>query len=472
LLDRRLALLVLMLPLAFGESRAEEQVTSAADRTALSLAIYQGNLSLVREERRIDLRPGSTAMAVTDVPAAIMPETVLATGAPADRLRVVGQVLENGVLSPEALLEASVGKTVRVIRTNPVTGEESLIAAEVLRAQGRQGMLRVDGRIRTVNVEHIAFEAVPEGLRDRPTLVLDLDGSGTGGRGHLVVRYLTGGLNWAANYVAELSEDESAIRLTGWVSLSNNSGVAFDDASLRLVSASINRADRPEGRFMVKSMAAMAQAAPAPAESVVSDLHVFDFDRKISIGGNETRQLTLLPEAAIPVQKEYRLEGNGAQYGRQFPGQETGHPTIRFRFANKAAEGLGRALPDGVMRVYAGDAGGPVLLGEDHIPYAAVGEDVKITVGQALDITSERRQTDFRRDGLPKGVQETEHAITLRNAKDRDVSVTVIERIPGDWTMLSESQSHEKESSGEATWDVAVPAGGEATLTYRVRIRF
>ena len=64
------------------------------------------------------------------------------------------------------------------------------------------------------------------------------------------------------------------------------------------------------------------------------------------------------------------------------------------------------------------------------------------------------------------------HAIVLRNGSPRDVSVTVVENIPGDWTMLSESQSHTKESAGQAAWDVAIPAGGKTELTYRVRTRF
>ena len=101
-----------------------------------------------------------------------------------------------------------------------------------------------------------------------------------------------------------------------------------------------------------------------------------------------------------------------------------------------------------------------------------VGEKVTLTVGLAADITSERRQTDFRRDGLPKNVVETAHRITLRNAKDEAMTVDVVENIPGDWRMLEESQPHTKRSAAQAEWKITVPAGGEANLTYRVRTRF
>ena len=67
---------------------------------------------------------------------------------------------------------------------------------------------------------------------------------------------------------------------------------------------------------------------------------------------------------------------------------------------------------------------------------------------------------------------ETAHRITLRNAKAEAVTVDVVENIPGDWRMLEESQPHSKRSTGQAVWNVTVPAGGEAELTYRVRALF
>ena len=469
---KSLAALLLVLPLTIAVSRADEQATTAEDRTGLSLTVYQGNLTLVSEERRITLRRGTDRLAVVDVPPAIMPETVLATGAPADILRVTGQVFETGVLSPEAILAASVGKTVEVIRTNPVTGAETLVPATVLRAKGREALVRIDNGIRTVSTGRIAFGALPPDLREKPTLVLDLAAGGTALPGHLTLRYLTGGLNWRTDYVAELNQDETAIQLAGWVSLTNNSGVPFDDAGLRLVAGAINR---ESSGFRPRAKATMAQAmavADAPAQSVVSDLHVFDFNRTISVGGDETRQLSLLPATTVPVEKEYRLIGNGSQYGQQLSGEVKDNPSIRFRFTNAAADGLGRGLPAGTMRFYANDSGGPILLGEDAVSYTAPEEKLSVTVGEAVDIISERRQTDFRRDGLPRGASETAHAITLRNAKDTDVTVSVIERIPGDWTMLSESQPHRKESAGEVSWDISIPAGGKAELTYQVRVKF
>ncbi|HSO42148.1 MAG TPA: DUF4139 domain-containing protein, partial [Rhodospirillales bacterium] len=61
--------------------------------------------------------------------------------------------------------------------------------------------------------------------------------------------------------------------------------------------------------------------------------------------------------------------------------------------------------------------------------------------------------------------------IELANAKPEAVKVEVVETIPGDWTMLSETAKHEKLAADRARWRLAVPAGGTATLEYRVRVR-
>ena len=62
--------------------------------------------------------------------------------------------------------------------------------------------------------------------------------------------------------------------------------------------------------------------------------------------------------------------------------------------------------------------------------------------------------------------------ITLKNAKDIPVTVKVMEPIPGDWQMLSESHPHKKAASNTAVWLVDVPANGKSKLVYKVRVRY
>jgi hypothetical protein len=96
---------------------------------------------------------------------------------------------------------------------------------------------------------------------------------------------------------------------------------------------------------------------------------------------------------------------------------------------------------------------------------------VKVSPGQAFDIAVTRRQTDFKRLGLPDNVFESAWKVDIRNAKDEEVTVRVVEIVPGDWDVLAESAAHAKETAERLAWSVTVPAKGFAELSYRVRVQ-
>jgi hypothetical protein len=50
------------------------------------------------------------------------------------------------------------------------------------------------------------------------------------------------------------------------------------------------------------------------------------------------------------------------------------------------------------------------------------------------------------------------------------VAVRLTGQMPPGWKMLSESAPHEAETANTLVWTLTVPAGGAATLDYRVRV--
>jgi hypothetical protein len=44
--------------------------------------------------------------------------------------------------------------------------------------------------------------------------------------------------------------------------------------------------------------------------------------------------------------------------------------------------------------------------------------------------------------------------------------------MPGDWQILSESQTHTKGASNTVVWSVLVPAEGSSKLAYRALVRY
>jgi hypothetical protein len=471
-----IATLVAMLYLsAFA---AEEQRSTLADQQSVAVTIYNENLALVKDQRKIALGSGQTALAYRDVSAQIRPETALLRSITSPgKLSVIEQNFDFDLLTPQKLLEKYVGKNVNVVRTNPATGVETTEQAQVL-AASNGAVLKIADRIETGIPGRIVYPDVPANLRDRPTLVMSLANSGAAQQ-EVELSYLTGGLSWKADYVAELNVAEDKLDLSGWVTLTNTSGAAYRNARLQLVAGDVNRV-RDEMRLarpMAKMDMAVASEALRMAEESLLEYHLYTLDRPTTIAENQTKQVSLLSASSVPVRKELLLRG--ADYYYQSSYGDLGQKMkvgVFIEFDNKESAHLGMPLPKGVIRVYKKDgAGNAQFVGEDHIDHTPKNEKVRLKLGDSFDVTADKKQTDFKRLPNPaKGnaLFESAYEIVLKNAKKEGVTVTVQEPIPADWKMLKESHPHEKATSNTAVWKVSVPAEGQTTLTYRVQVKY
>ena len=144
---------------------------------------------------------------------------------------------------------------------------------------------------------------------------------------------------------------------------------------------------------------------------------------------------------------------------------------VFYKFKNEEKAGLGVPLPAGSVRVYKKDSkGGLLFIGEDHIDHTPKDEFLTVKIGNAFDVVSERKQTDYK--SLGSRVWEMEFEITLRNHKDTPVTVQVNEPIGGDWEMLSSTYKSTKTAAFAAQFDVPVKANGVSVLKYRIRARW
>jgi hypothetical protein len=241
----------------------------------------------------------------------------------------------------------------------------------------------------------------------------------------------------------------------------------------------VNRV-REELRMAKADMAVRSMAGPAAApmaQEALFEYHLYTLGRPTTIADNQTKQVALLNAAGVPVVKELLVSGSDNYYRGNVGeiGQKL-KAGVFVEFDNRESARLGLPLPKGVVRVYKRDsAGNAQFVGEDRIDHTAKNEKVRLRLGEAFDVTADKKQTDFRRrepTNKASTVYESAYEIVLRNAKTEAVTVTVREPVPGDWTMLEESQKHTKVASGTAEWRIAVPAGGSSTLKYRVLTRW
>jgi hypothetical protein len=226
------------------------------------------------------------------------------------------------------------------------------------------------------------------------------------------------------------------------------------------------------------ALASRADKAPSPmAQESLFEYHLYTLGRPTTLANNQTKQVALLGATAVPVRKELLLNGSDYYYRSSVGdiGQKL-KAGVYVEFTNRDSSHLGQPLPKGIVRVYKRDsAGNAQFVGEDRIEHTPKNEKVRLRLGDAFDVTADKKQTDFRRrdrTSIASYVFESAYEIVLRNAKSDATTVTVREPVPGDWTMLEESHPHAKVAAGTAEWHVQVPANGTTTLKYRVLVRY
>mgnify|MGYP001812967220 CR=1 FL=1 len=454
-----------------GPAGAEDRLVPLEARRGLDITVYQNDLGLVADRRWVALNEGGNRLAIDGVSPSVIAES-LSVASPAEGLSLLEQAWEPANLTPQVLLERALGQRVLLVSRDPVTGQETSEEA-VLLSLAAGPVLRVGDRIEIAPAGRIVLpgglDLGLQNLRAKPALLMSVQ-SGQTGAAELELRYLTHGLSWRADYAATLAADGTSLRLEAMVTLANATEVAFEDAALRLVAGEVNTGPHPQPmprQAMMRAEASMADAAP-PAPEPAGERYVYTLPDPVSLGPGERRQIALFTPRDIPIERKLRFE-NIVRF--QSGGGKIGPvpASLRLELTNPAGEGGQAPLPAGTVRVYESPETGPLLfVGADAIANTPAGNTDTLDLGKAFDVTATSRQTALER--LSDRSYETAQEFVVRNAKGTAVEVEVAVDFPPGWKMLEESSPHAAETSGRVIWTVEVPAGGEATLTFRARI--
>ncbi|MGE5587183.1 MAG: DUF4139 domain-containing protein [Clostridia bacterium] len=453
---------------AFAQEASVERVEADLERQRdVSLTVYSNDLALVREERVVSLGKGLNLLRFPDVAKEMDPSSVrlVSLTAPGD-LNVIEQSFEYDLASRAQLLEKYIGKEIELNRDG-VVRPARLLAVD---SQGRL-TVEVDGKILLDPTGDIELPPLPSGLILRPTLAWLVDAKSAG---HHVTEanYLTRGISWRADYVCVLDEEEKLVALDGWVTLDNRSGATYRDASLKLVAGEVRTVGQEAAFKTTQGFAAPTLAVDAFEEQPLFEYHSYTLARRTTVADNQSKQIELLSAANVPMKKLYVFESPARPHGYEtYAGKkETGDVKVIIQFQNKADARLGIPLPAGRVRVYKASADkGLDFVGEDWIEHTPRDETVQLYVGNAFDLVGERLVTDYKKTGANS--YEEACCIRLRNHKDEDVEITVVERFYGEWAILScVPTSYQKLDANTAAFKIKVPKGKEAEILYRVRV--
>jgi hypothetical protein len=423
----------------------------------VTITVYNQNLGLVKETRTVEVKKGAFTYEAADVAALIDPTSVhlKLNGA-----AVFEQDFEYDLVSRDRLLERYLDQTIQVF-----TDKGDMFEGTLLSASSSELILRsAEGRVQAVAptfVRDVRFGDLPGGLRTRPTLVWSLFGD-KAGKQSAELSYLTSGMNWHAEYVAIIAEKSPKLELSSWVSIDNRCGTSYENAKLKLMAGDVQivqpvySADRLRNAPMAEMQ--LSTGAPKFEEKAFFEYHLYTLDRPVTLKDRQTKQISLFSPATVNSHREYVYD----------PTRNAEKVSAKVVFKNEEKEGLGIPLPSGKVRLYQrDDDGGLEFVGEDMLDHTPTAKEVRLTAGMAFDISAKYEVTDHQR--ISDRIYEESFKVTLHNSKKDDVTVIVVARQYGDWTVLEPSLPYEKKDAYTMEFKVSVPADKEIVLTYRVR---
>jgi len=455
-----------------GCLQAETLDLTAKSRASVGLAIYNENLALVNDAYVVRLPAGQSELNFSAVSPLIDFTSAVLHPLP-ETLSVFRQYFREA-MTPEAVLINAVGQMVSLVRTHPVSGDQTYERARILSVSGGL-ILEIDGRYETsLAGRRIVYDNLPSGLF-KPTLSIGVD-SAVDAQLQLVLSYLTGGLSWRANYVAQLNESRDALQLRAMASIENHSGVDYGDVKIDLIAGSINRVQNHIAPRRTSVSAAMMDSETSISPVPLADLYSYSLPHTVDLANTSVRQVELFEARDVPVEQLYLLAGlSNVYYSPNVPEQKLKVDSY-IEFANMLDQHLGIPMPAGIVRVYAKNNSQPGSLrfiGEDRVGHVPAGDRIRLKTGKAFDLRGSRKQLAYRR--LPVEAPFRQHneaqiQVVLSNAKQTPVIIQVQEIFSGEWLLIDGPEPIESDAHS-ARWNILVPAQGEAKLDLTVRVK-
>lgn len=467
----------------------------------VSVTIYNADLAMIQDVRSIAIGSGRQQIELPDVSAQIQPQSVSFAAAGTS---ILEQNFDYSLLSPAALMNAAVGQQITLVRTNPATGAEVRERATVLATNGGT-VLRIGDRIEVLRDDglpvRVVFDGIPAGMRARPTLSITVQ-STQNGRRPAALRYLTRGMNWQADYVAMYDEASGKLDMQGWVTLTNNSGTPYVNATTTLVAGTPTGVEANNGYNNYRPQPPRGRVTQAGTETAdrerLGNFYLYPLPTRTTIASAQTKQVSFLDVQGVPATSGYQFVVNGFNSADE---PEQASTAINFR--TSADGGLGDALPAGTIRFYQRDRTGTAqFIGQSEVGHTPMGSTLSLSTGTAFNVrvkptvvrreqASESIWTGTQRTTVNiRGMREitatseyytrrpywrTAMRYTLTNAQPHEVTVELVQRnLEWRWDSTrveSEPQPGVTDREGERRWMVTVPANGsrDFDVTYVTR---
>jgi len=413
-------------------AKAVVQDVSQSTQLEVNVTLYPQDMALIKEKRKAWLTEGSNKLLIKDVPAAVLKNSFLfQLTPPSSAIKVLEYNYQSPDITRENLLRHSIGETINIL---PLASRPVPVTGVLLSLDGEDAIVNSQGIIFSVNKNRVAYPHLPYTLVSEPMITLKLLNSKAGDY-QFDMGYLAKGFSWNTGYTIIVGSDGAHLDLNSWIAIHNNSHMDIKKGHFRIA--------QQRGFF-------------------------YDVERPTSLPDKSVKNLMWFSATKLTPARSYRIyPKNDIKVNEEGlvmkPKAETW-----LSVKNTKAQGLGVVFPEGNMQVFQRNKDGSLLyIGENKSPLTPVDQSLSIRIGSTKDITTEMRQTDYRK--LGSNVVESGYRLDLKNTTATSKQVTVFQDVLGEWVMLRETHPHEEEDT-RISWTIDIPPNDEVSLRYRLRM--
>ncbi|MBR1756772.1 MAG: DUF4139 domain-containing protein [Alphaproteobacteria bacterium] len=456
---------------------------------SVSLSIYNQNLALVKDIRPAALQTGNNEIVFDGVASEIQAETAIIYG---DGIDVSEQNYSYDLMSYDNFIDHSLGQEVTAVRTNPATGENIYETATLIGSANGRPILRFSYGIDSNYPGRVVFNYVPAGMSNQPTLTARLKSRDSGNR-NLYLAYLTNGLSWKTDYVANV-RSKTTLDLTGWVTITNNSGIDYNQAKIQLIAGDVNIVRPVMTRsYAAKGMRLMAMNAVAEeaADSFdggivpesINSYELYTLPNMTTIKDKQNKQIALIEKNDVKYEREFNLNTPiyfGSYSQNEF---EKLHPQITYVIKNVTDSNLGISLPAGTVRFYENDKSGNLqFIGSNNINNTAKEDTLRLNLGDAFNISVSGKVKQIKEKELSrkpnnqcyniKTLKTYEIEVMINNAEDSENKVIISQNFPQDYKIIKENFKSIEKNATLRKWEIMTKPNDKTKLEYTVDVTF
>ncbi|HEX4084392.1 MAG TPA: DUF4139 domain-containing protein [Chthoniobacteraceae bacterium] len=452
-----------------------------------ALTIYNQDFAVVRDTVPLDLKAGENDVTFADTTAQLEPDSVILRD-PAQKVNftILEQDYRNDPVSQELLLHVFEGRTIGFYVKEPNKPDHTVqgkIIRSGYREDAQQPVIEVDGKITFGLPGQPVFPSLGDDTILKPALTWKID-SAQPAKLDAELAYVTGGMKWNADYNLVAPENGDSFDFVGWITMNNDSGKTFENATVKLMAGNVNRIEPPMRQIFAMSMAARQAPAGAPAvtEKAFDEYHLYTVQRPVTLHDRETKQVEFTHASNVRAKRIYVYDGASFEGGiwnsggggfianSEYGTEANKKVAVLIEIKNSSENGLGIPLPAGRVRFYRqGDDRQLEFTGEDTIDHTPKDETLRFHTGDAFDIVGDRKRTNFHVDSANRTADES-FEIKVRNHKTTPVDVRVVEHLYRfiNWEITQKSDPFTKSNAQEIKFTVTLKPDEEKVITYTV----